>query len=542
MNLLIPSATLVPEELQKIGKLPPIIYPLNDGIVFDYLFKQYVDKIDEIVIVCHKNANEVHRRLDSYCTNKVRICNLPVLNDLGHTIYYGLQELEGPVIINFADTLVMDTINDSELDCVFYSEAAPSDTWTFFDEQNGALTGIYDKTKAWMKNSRKLFVGVFQIIDSQLFSRCLEQAFVKEELGMSSFYYALKLYSEKRSLKILRTDNWFDIGHADRYFHSKIEVQAREFNHISIDHNRGILRKTSNNRQKFIGEILWYMKLPMDVEYVRPRIFSYSTQYMDPFIEMEYYSYHTLHELFLYGDIASWQWQEIFEHIRFILRDLHRYKVQGDGIERSLEEVYLKKTLDRLYSLKGNAAFAGFFKSIMKINGISYRSLNEVCDILEEAIPKFLYDVDTFCIIHGDLCFANIMVDNNFQFIKVIDPRGKFGEYDIYGDPRYELAKMFHSVEGRYDYIIQDLMSVECVPEKALLEYKILDKKREFDLPGMFREVFREEIGGDLEKIELIEALLFLSMIPLHGENRKHQYAMLGTGIELLAKVIDIRA
>ena len=42
MNILIPSATLVPEELQKIGKLPPIIYPLNEGIVFDYLYKQYI--------------------------------------------------------------------------------------------------------------------------------------------------------------------------------------------------------------------------------------------------------------------------------------------------------------------------------------------------------------------------------------------------------------------------------------------------------------------------------------------------------------------
>ncbi len=34
-------------------------------------------------------------------------------------------------------------------------------------------------------------------------------------------------------------------------------------------------------------------------------------------------------------------------------------------------------------------------------------------------------------------------VDTNLSFIKVIDPRGKFGTYDIYGDFRYELAKTF---------------------------------------------------------------------------------------------------
>ena len=71
-----------------------------------------------------------------------------------------------------------------------------------------------------------------------------------------------------------------------------------------------------------------------------------------------------------------------------------------------------------------------------------------------------LYEVDTFNIIHGDLCFANIMVDTNLSFIKVIDPRGKFGTYDIYGDFRYELAKLFHSVDGKYDFIIKDLFDV----------------------------------------------------------------------------------
>lgn len=541
MVVLIPSAKLIPEELQNIGKLPPVIYPLNGGIIFDYLFKQYSPKMDEMVIVCHENAGKVHRRLKSYCTGKVRIFDLPELDDLGHTIYYGMKEMEGPVIINFADTLVMDNIWDYEEDCFFYSESVPSDTWTFFEEQNGVLTGIYDKTNAWMKNTRKLFVGVFQIMDPRLFCQCLETAFSQKELAMSSFYFALKLYSKRRPLRTIYTDHWSDIGHADRYFHSKVEVQAREFNHIRIDRERGILRKTSDDREKFIGEILWYLKLPADVEYSRPRIFAYSTQYTDPFVEMEYYSYHTLHELFLYGDIPEWQWRDIFDRIRFILADFHRYRVSGEGVKKSLEEVYLHKTLKRLQSLENDAAFTGFFRKSMQVNGVTYCSLDEICSILKEIIPSLLYDADEFCIIHGDLCFANIMVDNNFQFIKVIDPRGRFGEYDIYGDPRYELAKLFHSVEGKYDYIIQDLMSVECEPEEAVLKYDIFDRQREYDLAEIFRQEFRDEIGEDLQKIQLIEALLFLSMVPLHGESRKHQYTMLGTGIETLSKVIDIR-
>ena len=37
--MIIPSAKLVPEELWNLGKLPGIIYPINQRIVFDYLFQ-----------------------------------------------------------------------------------------------------------------------------------------------------------------------------------------------------------------------------------------------------------------------------------------------------------------------------------------------------------------------------------------------------------------------------------------------------------------------------------------------------------------------
>ncbi len=63
---------------------------------------------------------------------------------------------------------------------------------------------------------------------------------------------------------------------------------------------------------------------------------------------------------------------------------------------------------------------------------------------------------------------------------------------------------------------------------------------RKFDLYEVFTTVFEKEIGGDLRKIELIEALLFLSMIPLHGENLKHQMVMLATGLDILNRVTDL--
>lgn len=141
-----------------------------------------------------------------------------------------------------------------------------------------------------------------------------------------------------------------------------------------------------------------------------------------------------------------------------------------------------------------------------------------------------MLDVEAFNIIHGDLCFANILVDYNFSFKKVIDTRGKFGKYDIYGDFRYELAKLFHSVDGKYDFIIKDQVEISYDLSNANINYSVCDCKRDYDLYNIFCDAFNDEIGDDLKKIELIESLLFLSMIPLHGESLNHQMAMLATG------------
>src|SRR5699024_1674857 len=348
-------------------------------------------------------------------------------------------------------------------------------------------------------------------------------------------------YSEKYPFKVFKTDKWFDIGHADKYFSSQLEVKAREFNHIKIDKDRGILTKTSDNVDKFIGEIKWYLKLPTDLEYVRPRIFSYSTSYNSPYVSMEYYAYHTIHELFLYGDLTKNQWTDIFRKIKFIYSDFQRYTVKdGSKIKAALKDMYLTKTINRFEKLKQNVQFSKFFTDPISVNGKKYKSLNEVTNILKQVIPDKLYDIDQFNIIHGDLCFTNIMIDNNYNFVKVIDPRGKFGDFYIYGDSRYELDKLFHSLDGKYDFIIKDLFNINYDLENAKIDYKINDRVRDVDLYKLFVDVFEDEVKGNLQKIELIEALLFLSMIPLHGESIKQQLAMLGTGLDILNRVVDI--
>lgn len=196
MRLIIPSAKVVPEELQKLGKLPAIIYPINQKISFDYLYEQYKDKTNYIDIICYENADKVQRRLKNYLGEKVSIKLLPELRDLGHTIYFALKDVVDTVIINFADTIVLDNVAEIEGDAFFCQEDYMSDTWTYFDEKDGRIVRIYDKEPVKEEIRKKLFVGVFQFTDTAYFRKCLENAFKQDSLQISTFYYALQEYSK----------------------------------------------------------------------------------------------------------------------------------------------------------------------------------------------------------------------------------------------------------------------------------------------------------------------------------------------------------
>lgn len=66
MKVIVPSAKLIASELQSIGKIPPIIYPINQNISFDFFKLKYDDVSAEIDIICFEGVDKVRERLASY--------------------------------------------------------------------------------------------------------------------------------------------------------------------------------------------------------------------------------------------------------------------------------------------------------------------------------------------------------------------------------------------------------------------------------------------------------------------------------------------
>ena len=167
------------------------------------------------------------------------------------------------------------------------------------------------------------------------------------------------------------------------------------------------------------------------------------------------------------------------------------------------------------------------------IDGRIYKNFPQI----EEKIYKRcqnLYNSQDNCIIHGDLCFSNILYSVESGVFKFIDPRGKWGQQNMAGDIKYDLTKLRHSIIGRYDFIINKLYSIEF--QKNKINMSIFSGKIHEEIGNYFDEELKKH--WDLNYIKLIEGLLFISMLPLHNDDLERQLAFFAVGIKRLNEVL----
>ena len=155
-------------------------------------------------------------------------------------------------------------------------------------------------------------------------------------------------------------------------------------------------------------------------------------------------------------------------------------------------------------------------------------SIDKLVEFYDKYIDKDSYKYNS--IMHGDLCFSNILYDSRSNHIKLIDPRGvdNKNNISIYGDWRYDVAKLAHSVIGKYDFIIANRFKYKENSSTDIefdIEYDNLYKVEELD--EYFDKFF------DFKVYYPIMINLFLSMIPLHSDNNLRQKAMLANALKL---------
>ena len=537
----------MPIELEvELGPIPSAIIPLGGKPVLKYLIDFYGKNYFNISVSVQECKNEIIDYVESINDQKIYIDEIQNNSTLGNTIYESLDKLENGVeklVINFADTLSNFPILD--VDTIYFSDINEKYRWTTFKvNKNSDITNISDKFNFDDGNKTdKIFTGIFIIYKIEKFKEILFNKISsnKEKSKIDPFYIAIKEYFnsiQKSKKKFKKLNKWYDCGHLDTYYKTRRNFYKREriFNSISIDESRGILTKKSKNKNKLIDEISWYRNLPNDLKYLSPRIYDYSIDPSNPFVKMEYYGYPVISDIYLFGSWNHGTWSCFFNDLHFILDEMKKRKVdiKKHKIIKAQKYMYINKTLNRLneFKISSKKIFKPFTSSI-KINKTQCLPLNEIID----KIPKMLDDLDIIdskflSVIHGDLCFSNILYDQKNRIIRTIDPRGSFGGLGIYGDIRYDYAKIQHSIIGDYDFFVNGLFELKWLSKKELLLKPNL-KTKHIEIKRIYKKEFISNLR-QYNQIRFIEGLLFLSMVPLHRDKPKSQIAFLANGLKIL--------
>ncbi|MEM9349086.1 MAG: hypothetical protein AAGA47_02415 [Pseudomonadota bacterium] len=149
--------------------------------------------------------------------------------------------------------------------------------------------------------------------------------------------------------------------------------------------------------------------------------------------------------------------------------------------------------------------------------------------LIEDALESHPSEYLAFS--HGDPCLSNILFDSRIGLFRLIDARGATTRDQALLHPLYDLAKFSHSVLGGYDFINNELFTVEIDGD-----LKTQLKLQGDGPPNWVRTAFFERLaseGWSFKEVRAVEASLFLSMLPLHLD---HERKLIG--FALIAKDI----
>ena len=205
--------------------------------------------------------------------------------------------------------------------------------------------------------------------------------------------------------------------------------------------------KTSYGQAKIKKEIIFYKFVQKHNCLPMPTLLEESdTSYVMRFLP----EYKPLFQLFPF--FTENKKADILQQIEAYLQRLHKTTTQIVSREVYKKNLYLEmidKLEKRYAEVKDILNDYTFIKSV---NGVPIRRFQENLELLQEAANKFIESQNsyTFTPIHGDCQFNNILYNSEKKDLVFIDPRGYFGDYDIFGLPEYDFAKVKFALSG-YD-------------------------------------------------------------------------------------------
>lgn len=524
--LLITSAAYVSEDVvSEVGLLPPSFLPVGNQRLFEY----QIDSLSQIggdIYLSVPDTFDIEyfdKRLIEQ--KNVKLIYVPCDLSLGDSILYcwnatGVEYSHLSIL--HGDTLFKDCILEKgdligvHKNTGFYKRAV-------INGKNYILSDIKDE---WANDEQMVISGYFSFLTPRLMMKS-----ITEKRG--NFTEALRSYSEKQRFASFSRGVWLDFGHLNSYFRSRIEMTTqRAFNELTITPRRVI--KSSNDNKKISAEAEWFVNIPRSLSTYVPNFLAYneSVENQRNSYILEYLYLIPLNDLLVYGGLPNKSWEQVFLAINEMFNDFASYQDKSSDHSR-YNSMYLRKTMARL---KKYSESSGFNLDKKLKSSQSSKKTNSLIEIALKS-AEYISPVrrNDIVIYHGDLGFSNILYDGRSRRIKIVDPRGLDfnNNVSIYGDQRYDIAKLYHSIIGLYDFIIAGRYISYFDIEVGIYNISFENIFNYKNIVDVFKKVFLSKVKYTEIEILAINIHLFLSMLPLHYDCEQRQAAMIANALRL---------
>ena len=275
------------------------------------------------------------------------------------------------------------------------------------------------------------------------------------------------------------------------------KMKCRPFNSIKITNGKLIKQAIDKQGQELAKrEVAWYKKylelVGTNDNALIPRISEFEPLTMEEIKGKNIYEY---------GDIPNEEKKEILKRVIDDLKVLHSLDhVPSD--KDSYYEAYIGKTKKRLEKIRRLVPFAD--KETICINGKRCRNIFYYWDEIEKEVMS--YFPNEFVFIHGDCTFSNILLRNDNMPI-FIDPRGYFGNTELYGDSNYDWAKLYYSLFSNYDQFNLKRFRLYIRESDVTIE---VDSNQWESLEDVFFELLKNEVSR--KQMKMMLAIIWLSL------------------------------
>ncbi len=475
------------------------VLPVAGKAVISHIVEKFPEDVEIVVAVGHRKDTVIDYLRLAYPARKFTFVEIERYigpgTGPGRSLLECKDHLHTPFVLATADTIVSEPIPEPSTNWFGTSPTSEPEKYCTVKVLGDAVVDLKDKEKSGYDQA---FIGLAGVHDFEKFFIALEtnEEARAGEIQVSNGFRALVGKMSARPF------TWFDTGDVDGFkrAHQHFDEGTETFDFSKTD-----------EFLYFVGPRVIKFFADETVAQNRIKRASVLKGMAPPLVgsTRHFYAYEKVKGRVLYDALEQPVAKDFFAWAKKTLwQPLTLDPAQTQEFSRACDRFYKEKTLQRVQTFFTKT---GTVDVENVVNGDRVPPLKQLLSRIDwewlcRGVPARF---------HGDLQFDNILLKDGTgeRDFLLLDWRQDFAGLLEYGDLYYDLAKLYGGLILSYKAIKQNKFSCDVRGHEVRFDFQTPDALTEIRATY---EKFLVDHGYDLHKVQVLTALIFLNMSPLH--------------------------